>query len=181
MDSSLSKSEEALLRLKNGNVKYTISGFFTGEIGERIRKETFENGQKPFAVVISCSDSRVLPEVLFSCGIGDLFVIRVAGNVALDTEMASIDYCVNHLGVSLAVVLGHTNCGAVKAALKGHNNGLVARITSDIQKGIGREQDYCSASKLNVKYQAEKLREAFPSIKVAEAMYDINTGCVSWL
>ena len=109
---------EALRRLKEGNQQYLRAERPSGNISPAVRKETAAHGQKPFAVVIACSDSRVIPEDIFSCGIGDLFVIRTAGNTIDRPQLASIEYALHHLGTRLILVLGHTRCGAVGAALQ---------------------------------------------------------------
>lgn len=109
---------EALERLKKGNNRF-VSGLRSTEslLGNEKLKDLSKNGQKPFAIVLSCSDSRVPAELLFDCGFGDLFVIRVAGNVVQPTQIASIEYAAKVLGASLCVVMGHSKCGAVQAAL----------------------------------------------------------------
>ena len=109
--------DEALKRLNDGNKR-----FLSGEVGEDVltyRKHHLNHasGQKPFAVILACSDSRVPVELIFDCGIGDLFVIRVAGNIATSTQIGSIEYAVTALGTNLIVVLGHSNCGAVIATI----------------------------------------------------------------
>lgn len=101
---------------------------------------TSKNGQKPYAVIVSCSDSRVIPECIFSAGIGDLFVIRVAGNVIDKYQLGSIEYAAEHLCCKLVVVLGHTQCGAVGAA-KGKCGGFVGFITDEIRRAVGTETD----------------------------------------
>ena len=108
-------AEESLAKLKTGAAAYAASGAFSGDVSEAVRQRTAE-GQHPFATVVTCSDSRVIPEAIFSCGIGDIFVIRTAGSVIGAHELASIEYAAHHLHVPLTVVLGHTHCGAVGAA-----------------------------------------------------------------
>ena len=98
----------ALLKLKEGNLAYLEAKRNIGDISPEMRADTCENGQHPFAVVLTCADSRVVPEHMFMAGIGELFVIRVAGNVMGDTQMASVLYAVSHLGAKLVMVLGHT-------------------------------------------------------------------------
>ena len=99
-------------RLKNGNARYRA-------LDDARRIETAENGQHPYAIVVCCSDSRVIPEKIFSAGLGELFVIRVAGNVLDKHQFGSIEYAAAHLHCSHILVLGHTGCGAVTAALSG--------------------------------------------------------------
>ncbi len=102
-------AKEAIERLKAGNEKYVKLSENTGDVSSEIRIETATNGQKPYAIVVACSDSRVIPETMFCSGIGDLFVIRVAGNVIDDHQLGSIEYAESHLGCRLVLVLGHTH------------------------------------------------------------------------
>jgi carbonic anhydrase len=110
--------DEALARLKEGNARYRSDTQASPRRDGGRRSET-ALGQKPFAVVLSCSDSRVPPEIVFDQGLGDLFVVRVAGNVAGGDEIASIEYGTGHLGAPLIVVMGHSACGAVTAGVEG--------------------------------------------------------------
>ena len=103
-------------RLISGNRTYIESE------DQDCRLEAAEHGQHPCAIVIACSDSRVIPEQIFSAGIGDLFVIRVAGNVLDNHQMGSIEYAAAHLGCKSILLLGHTGCGALFAALSGHHD-----------------------------------------------------------
>ena len=109
---------EALERLKAGNARF-VAGRMTHPDENLARLDELRGGQHPFAAVVGCSDSRVPPELLFDEGFGDLFVIRVAGNVYAGDVAASVEYAVEHLHVPLVVVLGHENCGAVGAAFTG--------------------------------------------------------------
>ena len=112
-------ASEAKNRLIEGNRLYLDAASSGADISPAKRKETAENGQYPYAIVVTCSDSRVIPESIFSAGIGELFVIRVAGNVLDDHQLGSIEYAADHLGTKLIVLLGHTKCGAVGAAIEG--------------------------------------------------------------
>ena len=168
-------------RLKKGNEKYVNSGAFSGDVSEGVRADTAANGQKPFAVVIACSDSRVIPEAIFSCGIGELFVIRVAGNVVGDNELGSVEYAVEHLGINFVLVLGHTHCGAVNGAIGGCFDGYTGALTKDIARAIGDEKDDLKASAVNARAQAEKLRKAFDGVTIVSAVYDVKSGKVSRL
>ncbi|MCJ7801128.1 MAG: carbonic anhydrase [Candidatus Marinimicrobia bacterium] len=112
----------AITRLKTGNTNF-VNDVLNKDLQDSSRRKEVVDGQNPFAVVLTCSDSRVVPELIFDTGIGELFVIRVAGNVANPSSIASIEYAVAHLNVKLIVVLGHQNCGAVTAALAGGCNG----------------------------------------------------------
>ena len=171
----------ALQRLKEGNKSYINSERGTGDISPGKRLHTFENGQHPYAVIVSCADSRVIPESIFSAGIGDIFVIRVAGNVVDNYPMGSIEYAVEHLGCRLVVVLGHTGCGAVGAA-HGQNGGYIKFITDEISRAIGNETDGVKASVLNVKNSVSKIKESIRAegLLVTGALYHTESGVVDF-
>ena len=119
-------------RLKDGNARFSADTPAAKEVGKKRRAELAQ-GQRPFAVVLSCADSRVVPELLFDQGLGDLFVVRVAGNIVEQGVVGSVDYAAGHLHVPLVVVLGHEGCGAVQAAvdgkpLPGHLGWLVKQV-----------------------------------------------------
>ena len=156
------------------------------------RKHTVDHGQEPYAIVITCSDARVVPNAAFSAGIGDLFVIRVAGNVIDDHQLASIEYACEHLGTKLVVVLGHDHCGAVDAALHDDSNddpeGFIHYIVEDIKRAIGSETDPYKASVMNVKRSVALINHALmreagipDGVKVMGAMYHLETGEVVFL
>lgn len=173
---------QALERLKEGNAVYLNSATGAGDISPEKRLYTSKNGQKPYAVIITCSDSRVIPECIFSAGIGDLFVIRVAGNVIDNHQLGSIEYAVEHLGCKLIVVLGHTQCGAVGAA-SGQNKGYVKFITDEIKCAIGEESDAVKASILNTKHSVEKINKLLKSADgtlVTGALYRTDSGKVDF-
>ena len=123
----------------------------------QLRTETATHGQHPYAIVLCCSDSRVIPEQIFSADIGELFVIRVAGNVLDRHQLGSIEYAAAHLGCKTVVVLGHTGCGAVAAALSGHAEGYVKDIVSEIQAAIGDTCDPLVAVRRNVLHGTERI------------------------
>ena len=181
-------SETVLQTLKAGNAAYVKSGAFSGDISKE-RRLALTGGQSPRAVVIACADSRVIPEVIFSCGLGELFTIRIAGNVIDAHQLGSIEYAVSHLKTPLVVILGHTGCGAVQAALHGVADGHIRYIVDAIRKAIGDETDPLAACHLNVLSAAREIRAAFsaeedPLLReeqVASAVYDIETGKVEWL
>ena len=110
-------ADEAIEKLKSGNMRYLLMNSNSGNVSAALRKFTYEHGQHPHAIIVTCSDSRVIPETIFSAGLGELFVIRVAGNVIDDHQLGSIEYAAGHLGSPVVVVLGHTHCGAVDAAI----------------------------------------------------------------
>ncbi len=107
----------AIRRLIDGHRRF-VAGERAGHTSDRQRREGLVDGQQPFAVVVGCSDSRVPPEIVFDQGLGDLFVIRVAGNIITPAVTGSVEFAVEELGTRLVVVLGHTRCGAVQAALE---------------------------------------------------------------
>ncbi len=167
--------------LEKGNEKYL-------EISDQQKRaDTAENGQHPYAIVICCSDSRVIPEHIFQADNGDLFVIRVAGNVLDNHQMGSIEYAADHLDCKDIIVLGHTSCGAVHAALTGGGNGFIKYITDDIHEASGEERDPYKACCLNVEHAVDKLEKEFgehpeiEGVRITGAVYDIRTGEVNWL
>lgn len=175
-------AEEALLKLQKGNEEYMTSTTGKGDISPAVRKDTCENGQHPYAIVVTCSDSRVIPESIFSAGIGELFTIRVAGNVMDDNQLGSVEYAADHLGCNLVVVLGHTHCGAVGAAIGGGAGGFIKSITDEIMAAIGDEKDDYKASCLNVENSVKKIQEKIQisGLKAMGAVYHIEDGHVEF-
>ena len=182
-------AKEAKQKLIEGNQRYLDSLTNLGDISKSIRKHTAENGQKPYAIIITCSDSRVIPESIFSAGIGELFVIRVAGNVLDNHQLGSIEYAAEHLGTKLIVMLGHTRCGAVGSAIAGHRGGFIEYILKDISVAIGNEKDDFKASCLNIQHGVEKIRHEFEihpiedekGLEVVGAIYHIEDGRVEFI
>ena len=182
------QSKEMIARLCEGNRRY-LNGEGLGDVSGAARADTADNGQHPHAIVIACSDSRVIPEVIFSAGIGELFTIRVAGNVLDRHQLGSIEYAAAHLHCPLIVVLGHTGCGAVGAALSGGADGFIRYITDEILLAAGEERDPDRACRLNVRHAVEVIRREFkdhpeiptPGLEVRGAVYDIRSGVVEWL
>ena len=160
------------------------------------RRRELVSGQHPHAEILSCSDSRVPPEVIFDQGLGDLFIVRVAGNVASDTELGSLEYGAEHLHVPLLVVLGHQHCGAVTAAVEGggaegHITALINLLRPAVEKTRGLPGDPVeNAVKANVEMVAKQLRTSTPvlaelvaqgKLRVVGALYSLDTGKVTWL
>ena len=180
-------ANEAINRLKEGNKKYLTEKTGSGDISPAVRLRTFQNGQQPYAIVIACSDSRVIPESICCAGIGELFTIRLACNVIDDHQLGSIEYAASHLDCGQIIVLGHTGCGAVDAALKGHSDGFIRFIIEDIQEAIGAEKDPSQACRLNVLHAMERLKEEFAlhpeiaGIDISGGIYDISSGKVEWI
>ena len=151
---------DAIYKLAAGNLKYLNAENGSGDISRRIRMSTWAKGQSPYAIIVTCSDSRVIPENIFSAGIGELFVIRLAGNIIDDHQLGSIEYAAGHLGCRLVVVLGHTHCGAVDAAINHEPSGYIRYITDEIKKAIGDETDPYKASCLNVRHSVQEIEKS---------------------
>src|SRR5690606_28034176 len=153
--------------------------------------------QRPFAAILSCADSRVSPELAFDQGPGDLFVVRVAGNFVSEDGLASLEYAVNFLGTRLIMVLGHTNCGAVDAAIKvvrdevelpGHRPGVLREIKPAAEKALASGGDVlATAITENVRLGVNRLTTAKPiiadqvaagGIKIVGGIYDLATGSI---
>lgn len=180
-------ADMALKKLREGNERYLGAETGSGNISPAIRKDTCENGQHPFAILVTCSDSRVIPESIFSAGIGELFVIRVAGNVIDDHQLGSIEYAVEHLGCCLVVVMGHTHCGAVDAAIHHDPSGYIKYITDEIKAAIGEETDDFRACCLNVEHSIALIENNLDiramereGLKVVGAIYHIEDGRVEF-
>lgn len=181
-------AEEAKARLVSGNRRYLL-GQVMGDMSQAKREETLREGQRPYAVIITCSDSRVIPEAVFSAGIGELFVIRIAGNVIDSHQLGSIEYAAAHLGCRLVVVLGHTRCGAVEAALYHKPEGYIKFITDEIVKAIGGETDGYRACCLNVLRSKMVIEESLQiqieeqesGLQVLGAVYHLEDGRVEFL
>ena len=186
-------ANQALEDLLEGNENY-LSGSITPNIDASLRTDLATNGQHPYAIVITCSDSRVPAELIFDASIGDIFVIRTAGNVVSDFEIGSVEYGAEHLGSSLVLILGHTNCGAVTAATEGQEAGgkiqaIVDEIGPSVQKAkdAGAEDVLSEAIELNVINSINKIcssdiiKELMEEgkVKVIGGVYDINTGTVT--
>lgn len=181
-------AEEALKKLKDGNVRYLAAEKGEGDISPSIRLKTCTEGQKPYAIVVTCSDSRVIPESIFSAGIGEIFVIRVAGNVIDKHQLGSIEYAAEHLGSPLVVVMGHTHCGAVGAAMGDDPEGYIKFLTDEIKKAIGGEKDDYAACCLNVKNSVKVIEDSLKiqpederGLKVCGAVYHLEDGRVEFL
>jgi carbonic anhydrase len=154
---------EALARLKAGNERFVASKLeHPRQTAER--RTELANGQHPFAIVLACADSRTSPELVFDQGLGDVFVVRVAGNVLNDETVGSIEYAVDHLGAQLIVVLGHERCGAVAAAREtiaakgkapGHIQSLVKAIAPAVEATAGEDAE--ATAKANERHVAKEL------------------------
>lgn len=181
-------AEEALKKLKEGNQQYLNAETSKGDISKLLRRRTCDEGQTPYAIIVTCSDSRVIPESIFSAGIGDVFVIRVAGNVIDNHQLGSIEYAADHLGSRLVVVMGHNHCGAVGAAISDNPGGYIKSITDEIKSAIGDEKDDYAACCLNVKNSIKKIEEGLKiqqgdanGLQVCGAIYHLEDGSVEFL
>ena len=187
---------EAISKLKEGNGRYTSGNLqHPGQTTER--RTELAKTQHPFAGIVSCSDSRVPPEIVFDQGLGDLFIVRVAGNVINDEGLGSIEYTVDHLGTRLILVLGHQSCGAVDAAREtiaakgkapGHIQSLVTAIKPAVEATA--KDDLETTIKANVKNVVKALRSSTPILKakvdsgeiqVIGGYYSLDTGAVTFL
>jgi carbonic anhydrase len=188
-------ADKALSRLLAGNDRFVAHKERHPDESAGRRRELV-SGQHPFAVILGCSDSRVAPELLFDEGLGDLFVIRVAGNIVDDAILGSIEYAIEHLGTKLIVVLGHENCGAVSAAVasenaSGHLSGLVAAIRPSVVATASSPGDRIHNCVVeNVRRVSRQIRESEPvlkeatqrgGVKVIAADYELDTGKVRLL
>jgi carbonic anhydrase len=187
--------DRALERLLAGNAQY-VGGRARQPRQSPTRREEVCGSQTPFAVVLGCSDSRVPPEIIFDQGLGDLFVLRVAGNVVDDIVLGSIEYAAVHLDVTLVMVLGHNQCGAVTATalgdgLEGHLPSLARAIQPAVDKASEMKGDLLdNAVKLHASKMASQLRESQPvlaplvesgKLTVVAAHYDMESGVVKVL
>jgi len=192
--------DEAIRRLLEGNQR-----FATGKVRHPHEEKNWrlglESGQHPFAVILGCADSRACPELLFDQGFGDLFVIRVAGNIVDVDVTASIEYAVDHLGTMLVVVLGHSGCGAVTATLDQLADStrepeeivsLLYRIEPALEglpKNLSREKLISLAVERNVQFAVRRLAQVpdlrrnmrSRKLQIVGAVYDMHTGKVSLL
>jgi carbonic anhydrase len=193
--------DEALARLKNGNLRF-VEGKAKHPRGDAVRRsETVKDGQHPIAIVIGCADSREPVEIIFDQGIGDVFVVRVAGNVCNSDEIGSAEYAAEHLGAPLCIVLGHTACGAVTAAATDAElHGCVGALVNDIRPAVAVAQmehpDLKSkalvpaAIEANVKQSIGNLKSKSPvlsklissgKLHVEGGVYDLESGQIKWL
>ena len=185
--------EQIIERLKSGNQRF-VSDQLEATRQDSKRRDELTGGQSPFAIVLSCADSRVVPELAFDTGLGELFVVRVAGNIANTSSMASIEYAVAHLGTQVIVVLGHESCGAVTAAVNGGDNGynlnhLLSHVTPAIA-AAGEEATVTDVVKKNAEMTAAELAArsaiiggavAEEKVKIVPAYYNLGSGAVDFL
>lgn len=184
-------SDVGLAKLKAGNARFVDNPVSKEKPMAQRRAETAQ-AQHPFAVIVSCADSRTVPEFVFDQNIGDLFVVRTAGNLIDDHGLGSTEFAVNNLGARLIVVLGHQRCGAVAAALAsptapGHIDSLVRDIQPAVEAAKGEKGDpLTNTTKANARLVAEKISkeadfgEHKPEVRIVTGYYDLDTGKVHW-
>ena len=189
--------DEALKQLVEGNARF-VSGHLTHAGPEQIAeaRSAGTEGQSPFAVIVGCSDSRVGPEIVFDQGLGDLFVVRTAGEVVDATALGSIEYAVEHLGSTLILVLGHEHCGAVAAAVAGakqpgHIQAVLDAIEPAVKQTKGQPGDPLEnairAQALDVAKQLQKAKPILAkrvesgNLKIVAGRYDLATGKIELL
>jgi carbonic anhydrase len=193
-------AQDALQRLKDGNARFVRGEAHARELGPADRAD-LAHGQRPFATILGCSDSRVPPEWIFDAGLGELFVVRVAGNVMSPEVAGSLQYAMSHLGTTLLVVLGHERCGAIEAALetKYANTQQRSRIQllvdsilpgiAGVDPGLAPEARLAQAIEANVRSTVRTImqspegqaRQREGHMKVAGAIYELRTGHVRFL
>ncbi len=188
----MSTPDQIIERLSAGNARF-VADKLDGQLQDSKRRTTLTGGQSPHTIVLSCADSRVVPELAFDTGLGELFVCRVAGNVANTSTIASIEYAVAHLKTSVIVVMGHESCGAVTAAIAGGDNGY---NLNHLLAHIAPAKAACGAAPVNdvVKKNAELVvgdlqsRSAIiagavgsGALKIVPAYYELGSGAVTFL
>ena len=187
-------ADEALKLLLDGNQRF-VAGKLEHPNQTPERRAEVAKGQHPFASVLACSDSRTPPEIIFDRGLGDIFTVRVAGNVADKVVIESLDYSVKHLGVRLMMVLGHRRCGAVIAAVAGHEDeGDVGPMLSELRPAVEASKGMAgdpveNAVRENVKLvmknlaTSEELSAMVKSgeLKIVGGIYDLDTGTIEML
>jgi len=193
----LGEEAGSLNKLLDGNKRFITGNLESKDFSDTKRKE-LAKGQRPFAIVVACSDSRVAPEIIFDQGLGDIFVIRVAGNVLDRVSLGSIEYAAEHLKTPLVIILGHTYCGAVTAAVesKGRMEGNIGAIVKRILPAVERARKEGKSGKdlvnsaivKNVLLQREYMIKNSPVIRklikakelqVITAIYNLESGEVS--
>ncbi len=192
----MTTTQDALERLKKGHESFIAGSAMPVTTQLRVQ-ELAEHGQHPFATVITCSDSRVSPEILFNCRLGELFVIRTAGNVLSDIEMGSVEYAVEHLHTPIVLVLGHTHCGAVQSACEADEHGhcppclqtLLNKIIPSVEAARKVHTNSRAVADMAEDLNVENtMREIIlnPSLKGSESIiygvkYDIQTSQILYL
>jgi len=198
-------AQEALARLREGNLRFASESRHTGALASESRRRELVAGQEPFAIILGCSDSRVPAELVFDQGLGDLFVIRVAGNIVAPSQVGSVEFAAERFGTRLVVVLGHSTCGAVSATLEElrrpseeqsrNLRSIVDRIRPSVEAILAAGRDKATealveeAVRANIRVSAEHLRHgsevleqlvAAGRLLVVGAEYSLETGLVDF-
>ena len=182
---------QALTHLLRGNELFVAGWPDHPNQSAQRRRAVSDSGQQPFAIILSCADSRVPPEIIFDQGLGDLFVIRVAGNVLDEIILGTIEYAVEHMHTPLVMVLGHDKCGAITAAVErvpipSHVQAVLEALQPALLLAEGQEGDQVStAIDANVRYAVKTLQDSEPvlmdacaagQLRIVGARYDLDTG-----
>ena len=198
--------DEALEKLMAGNYAFTSGDFANlASNSSPEARQALVAGQHPYAIVLDCSDSRLAPEIIFDKGLGEIFVVRVAGNIVAPHQLGSIEYAIEHLGASLVMVLGHSNCGAVIATIdslkpgtchvdapEGNIGALVEAIAPAVERSCEHHAADLLAASIdeNVQLVAKKIEKKSPivreaveagHVKIVKARYDLKDGVVKLL
>ena len=201
----MKKAVESLIRLSEGNKRFLSGESHIPDLINHDRRSALVTEQKPFAVVLGCSDSRVPAEIIFDQGLGDLFVIRIAGNIVAPSQIGSVEFAVEYFGTPLVVILGHSNCGAVQATMNEFSNktgktsknllSIVSRIRPSVESVLRSAKDESQetllrkAIRANISASAENLRHGSEIIQnlvdsnqllIVGAEYSLETGEVDF-
>jgi carbonic anhydrase len=201
----MNSAVESLERLREGNRRFVSHSESRIAVESQTRRNQVVAGQEPFAVILGCSDSRVPAEIVFDQGLGDLFVIRVAGNIAAPSQVESVEFAVSRLGTRLVVVLGHSNCGAIQATLEALERpeeqrppdlgAIIGRVRPSMEPLLqtdlrrNREELVSSAVRANIRASADHLRHRSPvltrmvdgeGLLIVGAEYSLRTGFVDF-
>ena len=187
------KTLEVLSKLKEGNQRFVENQLKNVQVDQTIKTELVK-GQSPHAIILSCADSRVVPELIFNAGMDELFVVRVAGNMANTSSLASMEFAVAYLGTQVIVVLGHQNCGAVTAAVQGGDNGPnLNHLLGHIKPAIEQSSDPSSVDEVirknveltvrTISKDSEIIDKAVDEgkVKIVPAYYHLDSGKVEFL
>ncbi len=194
-------TEEAIEFLIAGNARFAAGASIHPNLTEQVRLETYEQGQKPFCAVLSCADSRAPVEMVFDQGIGDIFSVRSAGNVADEVVRGSLEMGVYKFGIPLLIVMGHTDCGAIKLAVDGdrlHGSmpsviDLIIPVAETVREqnpGLGKDGLILEVTRANARHVVNELvkrSDVFRrkivggELKVMSALHDLKSGLVEWL
>ena len=190
--------DDALQYLKEGNERFQNNLKANRNLLQQVNETS--DGQFPFAVILSCIDSRTSAELIFDQGLGDIFSVRIAGNFINEDILGSLEYACRVAGSKLVVVLGHTRCGAINAACDGGADGYIGKLLEKVHpvveiarkeqpKDLSKEEFADQVARLNVEYNVEKIRESSPALKqleddgkirIVSAIYNVTEGSVTF-